>query len=134
MPTNTAGLRRAIRRHAVKRLTTAADNFVDTGRSLAPRRTGKGAASITHTEVVDNGSTIMCTVHVGAIWLRYQNEGTGIYGPTGRPITPHSRDGVLVFDWPAAGGIVFTRRVRGVEATHWWDRTRQQWPRIVRSS
>jgi hypothetical protein len=41
---------------------------------------------------------------------------------------------VLVFDWPAAGGIVFARQVRGTEPTHFWERTLDAWPAIIAST
>ena len=69
-----------------------------------------------------------------APYASFQNYGTGIYGPEGTPIVPRRPGGVLVFDWPAAGGIVFARSVRGTEPTHYWERTLDEWPEILKAS
>jgi len=131
MPTNVAGLLRAVERHAIERFERVGDEFVRTAQDLAPRRTGAGADSIEASEANQSGSSVTIRVTVGEEYMKYQNEGTGVYGPTGTPIRA-SGGGVLAFDWPAAGGMVFVHYVRGSEATHWWDRTLQAWPQILR--
>jgi len=106
--------------------------FVRTARGRASRRTNELADSIEAGPVYKAGSTFRTTVEVGAEHGVYQDRGTGIYGPEGRPITPRRADGVLVFDWPAAGGVVFARSVRGTPPTRFWQRTVADWPQIVR--
>lgn len=105
--------------------------FVDAARGRASRRTGRLAESIrAHPPVVQPTRVtvqVTCDVEYGV----YQDQGTGIYGPLGRPIRPKKPGGVLVFDWPAAGGVVFAREVRGSEPTRFWERTVRDWPLIV---
>lgn len=127
---NTAQIERLVREHARDRMERLGRAFVDQARELAPRRSGDGADSIEAGDVQENSGGYSLTVTVGAEYMRFQNEGTGVYGPGGQPITARP-GGVLAFDWPAAGGMVFAHHVRGVEATHWWDRTILAWPRIV---
>jgi hypothetical protein len=45
-----------------------------------------------------------------AIWL---HEGTGIYGPSGRPITPKSGK-FLVWKDADTGQTIFAKKVRGI--------------------
>lgn len=133
MPTNTAGLERAVRNLGREKAERLGEAFVDKGRTLAPRRTGAGADSIEAGDVQERGDTFVVEVTVGEAYMKYQNEGTGIYGPEGAPIRPTSGK-VLVFDSAILGGLVFTPSVRGTEPTHWWDRTLQAWPEIVREA
>ena len=120
----------AVRRWALEAWQTVADVFVTTAQGNASRRTGALAESISHDEPRDYGTGVTCTATCGAEYGQYQDEGTGIYGPDGAPIYPtHSK--VLVFDWPAAGGIVFARWVRGSEPTRFWQRTIEAWPEIL---
>lgn len=128
-----SGLQAGVRSYARDRAAALGERFVEVARGFAPRRTGEGADSIEAGDVSESSSGFSLRITVGAIWMRYQNEGTGIYGPDGAPITPTSGN-VLVFDWPAAGGLVFARSVRGTEPTHWWERALEQWPSIVRDA
>lgn len=127
---NTAGVERLVRTYARDKAEALADRFVEVARGFAPRRTGTGADSIEAAAVAERGGGFTVEVTVGETYMKYQNEGTGIYGPDGSPIEA-GPGGVLVFDWPAAGGLVFARHVRGTEATHWWDRAVLAWPQIV---
>lgn len=105
--------------------------FVRTARGRAPRRTGALADSIRAEPPVVQPTRVSLTVTCDSPYGAYQDQGTGIYGPEGRPITPKRTGGVLVFDWPAAGGVVFARRVSGSEPTRFWERTVKDWPVIV---
>lgn len=116
---------------AEDRVASLAESFRDTLRGFEPRRTGELAESTEVDQVRRTGTGASATVVVGADYARFVNDGTGIYGPEGRPITPTRADGVLVFDWPAAGGLVFARRVSGSEPTHFWERAVAAWPSIV---
>ncbi len=122
-----------VREHAMLRMQGLADTFVERAQQNASRRTGEMADSISHDLPEDRGERITCTATCTAEYAQYQEEGTGIYGPEGVPITPRSSP-VLVFDWPAAGGIVFARSVQGSEPTHFWSRTIEDWPLIVSAS
>lgn len=127
---DTSRLEEAVRMHGVERMNALADNFVERAQQNASRRTGALADSISHDEPRDEGDHITCTATCTAEYALYQEEGTGIFGPDGVPITPtHAK--VLVFDWPAAGGIVFARSVIGSEPTRFWSRTIEDWPTIV---
>ena len=74
---------------------------VDTGRLRADISVGVVADSVTPVVRVGNSVNYALAVH----------EGTGIYGPTGRPIRPR-RAKVLRFK-SKGGKVVFARQVRG---------------------
>lgn len=129
MAVNTAGLERALRDRGRELAERIGKSFVNTAQGLAPRKTGAGADSIEVVSVDEAATGFTARIEVGEIYMRYQNEGTGIYGPDGTPIVPVSAK-VLVFDSPILG-LTFAPSVRGTEPTHWWDRTLDAWPRIV---
>jgi hypothetical protein len=53
---------------------------------------------------------------------RYQDEGTGIYGPVGERITsPNGRP--LAFFWKRMNVEMVVWSVAGSPATHWWSQT-----------
>lgn len=127
----------ALERYAVAKLERCAELFVDEVETNAPKRTRALVDSIETSQPVVHPDRVTMTVRVtatsdeGAPYPTFQNEGTGIYGPDGVPIRPKKPGGVLVFDWPAAGGIVFARSVRGTEPTRFWDKAVGEWPNIV---
>lgn len=131
MGVDTSGLQRLLRERGRDIATRLGAEFVNTAQGFAPRRTGAGADSIEVQSVDENGDAFVIRIVVGEVYMRYQNEGTGIYGPEGTPIVP-TNGKVLVFD--GIGGTVFTPSVRGTEPTHWWDRTVDAWPSIVRNA
>lgn len=131
MATDTTGLMNGLRDFARQRASDIADEFINQARSFAPRRTGAGADSITVDSIDESGSTFRMHITVGEIYMRYQNDGTGLYGPNHIWIMPYNAR-ALVFE--GIGGLVFATRVRGTEPTHWWERTLDQWPNIVRSA
>lgn len=133
MIVETAHLENLVRSHAMERMVTLADVFVERAQQNASVRTGELRDSISHDDPVDNGDRISCTAQAAAEHALYQEEGTGIFGPDGVPITPKNGP-FLVFDWPAAGGVVFARKVIGSEPTRFWTRTIEEWPLIVAAS
>lgn len=112
----------------MSRMTT---EFVDRAQSRVSRRTGNTAASIHATDPVDLGNAIEARILVDEESGKYQDEGTGIYGPEGQPIQGNP---LLAFDWPAAGGLVIVHSVKGSPGTHFWTRTVEDWPDIVRAA
>ena len=131
MAVDVSGIERLVRERGRAIAEVIGAEFVNTGQGFAPRRTGAGADSIAVDGIDENGDQFVIRIVVGEVYMRYQNEGTGIYGPEGSPIVP-TNGKVLVFD--GIGGTVFTPSVRGTEPTHWWDRTVAEWPRIVREA
>lgn len=124
-------VRQAVQDFAVERATAIGEAFVETVKGYAPRRTGTLADSVEMSDVQVHSAGVRITITVASPYGRFQNDGTGIYGPSGQPITPKRVGGVLVFDSAIGGGIVFARSVRGTEPTHFWERAVDQWPRIV---
>jgi HK97 gp10 family phage protein len=131
---NVEGLKDQVRSYALARAERLGDAFIDQLRSNMPRRTGELAASAEVDDISEQSDGVKVKVVVRSHYAAFQNYGTGIYGPEGTPITPRRAGGVLVFDWPAAGGVVFARSVRGTEPTHFWERTLDQWPTIIRET
>ena len=134
----TEGLLRELERYAAAKLERCAELLVDEIETHAPKRTRRLVESIETSQVTVYPTEVRMTVKVtatsdeGAPYPVFQNEGTGIFGPDGVPIRPKREGGVLVFDWPAAGGIVFARSVRGTEPTRFWDKSIEKWPDILR--
>lgn len=123
-------LRDIITSYAEDKARELGDAFVDRARGYCSRRTGKLADSITADDPELHGTYVTVRVHVEEEYGKFQNEGTGIYGPTGQRIEPTNAQ-ALAFDWPAAGGLVIVKSVRGSEATHFWDRTKDEFGSIV---
>ncbi len=132
MAVNAEGLLRALRSMTVDLDQRLADRFGDQVEANAPRRTGELAGSVEIGRAVPTGSGAQCSATVTARHAVWQEEGTGIYGPSGTPITPKSGR-VLRFDWPSAGGVVFATRVAGSPPTHFWTRAVESWSSIVSS-
>lgn len=120
MTADLSGTRARLQQRAVTIVTRAADVAVELTREAASRRGGALADSITHTQpaLIDEG-LVGCQISVGVPYGRWQDEGTGIYGPTGARIFPRTAR-VLRFDWPAAGGVVFARSVAGAPGRHFF--------------
>lgn len=60
---------------------------------------------------------------------------------TSKPTRPHvirprRSGGILAFEWPQAGGLVFFRFTRhpGTRGTGWWEQTLDSFPEIVQDS
>lgn len=127
--TDLTQLEEAVRQHALARMTSLAEAFCEGARSRCSRRTGELADSIGHEEEID-GDIVRARVYAAAPYARYQDEGTGLYGPAGDRIYPTSAK-VLVFD--GIGGTVFAASTAGAPGTHFWSDTVSDWPNIVAS-
>lgn len=71
---------------------------------------GRLRSSISHTLNID-GARVVGRVGSLVDYALYHHDGTGIYGPTGRPITP--RNGQFLVFPGKGGGMVFAKQVRG---------------------
>lgn len=115
-----AQLEANIRERCRDRLPLVSSAMVDDTRAACSRRSGTLADSIEADAWAEEGDRYTTTIRATVDYAQYQDEGTGIYGPTGMRIFPTSAK-VLVFDWPAAGGVVFARSVAGAPGTHFWS-------------
>lgn len=95
-----------------------ADRTANIARANAPVDDGPLRASI-RVSMEYGGRTVKARVYTNLHYGIYVHEGTGIYGPKGRPIRP-KRGQYLVFEarnartTPRGGGtMVFAREVRG---------------------
>jgi hypothetical protein len=84
-----------------------------------PKRvdTGRLRASIT-TQLVTRDSLPVVLVGTNVRYARYVHEGTGIYGPRGRPIRPRRRK-FLRFRPRGRGRYVYARQVKGMRPNHY---------------
>jgi hypothetical protein len=119
-----AAMEDSLRQHCRDNLPLVTAQMVEATQAAASRRTGALAASIGADEWADEGTRFTSVIYAGRDLdnpdvARFQDEGTGIYGPEGQRITAHG-GGVLAFDWPAAGGVVFFRSVAGAPGRHYF--------------
>lgn len=128
MPVDTSALEAGLRRKAVEWAGQIGDGFVDYAKAGVSRRTGATADSIEHDAPVENGDSVTVRCVCNEPSGQYQDEGTGIYGPTGQRIEGNP---LLAFDWPAAGGLVIVHSVAGSPGTHFWSNTIDAFPQIV---
>lgn len=130
MSVDTSGLEQALTARSVELCNALGDAFVAAAQSRCSRRSGALAESIAHDDATETGAGAACTITVGEEYGIYQDEGTGVYGPDGAPITGNP---LLAFDWPAAGGLVIVHSVQGAPGTHFWTDTVAEWGSIVGS-
>lgn len=114
-----AQLEANLRARCARNLPAVTERMVEDTRQACSRRTGQLADSIGADPWAEQGNQFTSTIRATAPYARYQEEGTGIYGPTGSRIYP-IRAKVLAFDWPAAGGVVFARSVAGSPGRHFF--------------
>ncbi|MBS7531828.1 HK97 gp10 family phage protein [Hazenella sp. IB182353] len=62
-------------------------------------------------------------IYTNVTYARFQNDGTGIYGPKRREITP-VRAKVLAFEWN--GKMVFAKSVKGVQGKKYIEKSIDQ--------
>lgn len=120
-----AQLEANLRARIADRLPQVSDLMVAATQQDCSRRTDALADSIMVDDWQDQGTRYTSTISAGRglpnpAVAEYQEFGTGLFGPNGSRIYPHKPGGVLVFDWPAAGGIVFARSVAGSPGTHFF--------------
>lgn len=108
--------------HALEFATRAVDTTVTATQAAASRRTGDLAAGISATPPVLNDTQIQAQITSTEPYSQYQDEGTGLFGPTQARIFPTTAK-ALRFDWPAAGGIVFAKSIAGAPGTHFFHTT-----------
>lgn len=72
---------------------------------------GRLRSSIQHIVNVE-GTRVVGRVGSGVQYARYHHDGTGIYGPEGRPIRPRNAH-MLAFVPKGQKGVVFAHQVRG---------------------
>lgn len=124
-------LDRALEDLAVQKITDVGDAFYDQLVGRMSRRTGGMVDSVVIGTPEVSGSQVSIHVGVEADYAQYQNEGTGVFGPSGARIQGNP---LLAFDWPAAGGLVIVHSTAGSPGTHFWDDTIAAWPSIVASA
>lgn len=100
-----------------------ANKVLNAARRNAPVDTGRLRASIA-VEYTREAGRVVARVGSNLEYAIFQEEGTGVYGPRGRPITPVS---AKVLRWVPKGGArgrgksryAFARSVRGTPAVHY---------------
>lgn len=120
-----AALEANLRERIEQNLPQVSDLMVAATQQDCSRRTGALADSIMVDDWQNQGNRYTTTISAGRGLpdpnvARYQDQGTGLFGPAGVRITPRSAK-VLVFDWPAAGGVVFARSVAGSPPTYFFS-------------
>jgi hypothetical protein len=119
MSTAVDQLRDHVQQHALNLVDRALDVTVADTQAHASRRSGDLAAGVSATGPVLNDTQVQAQIISAADYSKFQDEGTGVFGPTGSRIFPKTAK-ALRFDWPAAGGIVFAKSVAGSPGTHFF--------------
>lgn len=119
MSTALEQLQAHLRTRELTRTTVAVQLTVTETQDAASRRTGALAESITGESPTLADSRYVTRITAAAPYALYQDEGTGVYGPSGVRIFP-TRAKALRFDWPAAGGVVFAKSVAGAPGRHYF--------------
>lgn len=123
---NVDGLNRMLSAWSLSKLGDIADEFVDTARAFVRphTKTGDLEDGIQLSSIVGGGTKSQARVVSTAKHARWQEEGTGVFGPTGTPIRP-TRGNVLVFN--GDDGVVFARSVKGAPGIKYWEQTVGDW-------
>lgn len=114
-----AALEANLREKIAAKLEATRQYVEDATKAAASSRSGALREGIACDTWTDAGTRFETTIRSVAPYSEYQDDGTGIYGPTGARITSTSGK-VLRFDWPAAGGVVFAWSVAGAPGTHYF--------------
>jgi hypothetical protein len=88
----------------------------------APHNTGALIGSITY-KIEGIGKEVVAKVGTNTSYARYQEEGTGLYGPSRSPIYPQT---ARVLAWQSGGVMAFARSVRGVQGKHYFKEGLQE--------
>lgn len=129
MPVDTAAIHALVSDYAVERAADLGTAFVERAREYVPRKTGALSDSIEASDAHADGDAATVTVTVGEEYGIYQDQGTGVFGPSGTRIVPLNPGGVLV--WEDGGETIFARSVEGSPATKFWERTVNEWSLTV---
>jgi hypothetical protein len=97
-----------------------------TAKQVAPIRQGILRAGIQINPARIDGNTVTGSVEATAPHSLFQEQGTGIYGPSGQPIRPKS---AKVLAWSSGGKMHFAKQVKG-SRPHWYMRTSAQQNRL----
>lgn len=119
MSTAVDQLRTHVQAHALDLVDRALEVTVNNTKAAASRRSGTLADGISASQPALAETRIQAEIISAADYSRFQDDGTGIYGPTGARIFPRTAK-ALRFDWPAAGGIVFAKSIAGSPGTHFF--------------
>jgi hypothetical protein len=112
-------------------LSTVATLWEQVLKADAPRDSGDLAASISVDGPNQNGERFHLTARAESEYAEYVDQGTGVFGPTGRPIKGKP---LLVFYWPRVGKTMFLREVQGQPAQEFWEKPmRERVQRVFRA-
>lgn len=84
----------------------------------APKDSGELAASIARDPAQITAQDVRIRVGTHCGYGLFPEKGTGIYGPTGRPIVPKTAMGLLAFKPRGSSHIIRVRSVRGQPGQH----------------
>jgi hypothetical protein len=70
-------------------------------------------------------NNVTATVGTNVTYARYQEEGTGVYGPSRQPIRPKN---AKVLAWKSGGQWHYARQVKGVKPKRYFRQAREEVP------
>lgn len=94
-----------------------------TAKEKAPIDKGNLRGSITTEGPSVIGHDVQAKVGTNIGYARYQEEGTGIYGPSRQPIRPKNAS---VLAWKSGGKWHYARQVRGVRPVRFFKKAREE--------
>jgi hypothetical protein len=122
VPSNPGALRVVLTRASRKALERDAARVVEAAKGFAPKESGALAADIHYTIEGGSPETLRALIGSNKHYTEAVEKGSGIYGPTGRPIRPR-RAKVMVFN--GRKGVVFAKSVKGQPGQHFLKRALQ---------
>ena len=126
---NESEVEAAVRHHVTKAVRRAQRRTRDRAKAELTKAgrvdTGRLRNSIVSEVVEPSGQVLRGRVVADVDYADYVHQGTGVYGPRGRPIVPR-RARVLRWRPRGSSAFVFRPEVRGVEPTPFLKRARER--------
>lgn len=113
-----AGIRQIRDREVVDFVTRLGRRIASRASRLAPNWTGRLSRSIRAERTIQRGHRVTVRIGTHTGYGLFPEVGTGIYGPTGRPIRPKNGP-FLVFQPRGLGHVIRVRSVRGQPGQHY---------------
>ncbi len=89
----------------------------------------KDSTKLSNSWKISNTTESSTRVSSDLDYALYTNDGTGVFGARGQPITPRTPNGVMVFQ--KGGKTIFTRRVQGQKGQKYVEKSIEELENIL---